>query len=1298
MQSMESSPLLDRAQNKPDVEGSLRQLRKRRLEEQKNIIYIPPQAKASLQAPDDAHFPLMENVQEFLKSKYQVLLLLGDSGAGKSTFNKALECDLWNAYKKGGPIPLHISLASIDKPDQDMIAKQLRRFDFTEAQIRELKEHRSFILICDGYDESQQTRNLYMTNQLNQPDEWRAKMVISCRSEYIGADYRDRFQPVDRNQLSKGASLREAVITPFSPKQVHNYIDQYVGVYQPLWKAQEYKDALDRIPSLSELVGNPFLMTLLLEVLPRMMDPGQDMSGTHVTRVLLYDQFIEQWLERGKRRLGEKNLSLSARAAFDSLSEEGFTINGIDYLKKLSAAIYKEQDGQPVVEYSRFQDEGSWKATFFGREDDKYLLREACPLARNGNQYRFIHRSMLEYGVARAIFDPQEWKEKAAAQSTMNRRGSMSSVFSFEVQDDVVENAVSESEKEPDSNSPLVWRSFVNEISLLQFLKERVQQEPIFKRQLLEFIEYSKKDKKWRTAAANAITILIKAGVEFRFVDMKGVQIPGADLSNGVFELANLQGADLRKVNLRNICLRQADLSGVHMAGVQFGELPFLKYETLVHTIMYSPDGSSFAAGLGTGNIDIYKTSNWEQAWILSGHDEKVFCIAYSPHGDRIVSGSKDKTVRLWDLTTGQCRYTFTGHQKWVMLVAYSPQGDVVASSSEDCTVRLWDVETGGCRHVLSGHTPNIDSLAFSPNGNKIASLDGTVRLWDVSTGSCLFTLKEYCPFVRAVIYSPRGNLIASASGYKSVMIWEEDTGKCRYDLAGHSSNVSCMAFSPKGNQVASGSGDKTVRLWDVETGVCNHTLVGHTNAIRSIAYSPLGDLLASSSNDMTIRLWDTETGECLHTLIEHSDKVPEVIYSTKGGFLASRSIDQTVRLWDVGAGASRLVATDHKGAVRSVRYSSKRRQITSCSKDQTIRIWDAETGTCLRIMTGHTNDISNVIYSPHEDLLASCSDDHTARLWDVESGTCRQVLSGHSDRVVSIAFSPEGDQVATASWDNTVRLWTVETGTCQLELGHSPSHRGVDVVAYTPQGDHVVSGASDYTLKIWDVKTGECKQTLTGHTNSIGSIAFSPDGNQMASNGWKDVRLWDLKTGVCSHVLEHGMNIQCVVYSPDGNHVLTSTLNGKAKLWDVNTGECYRTLTDAKGSAVYSPKGNFVLSGSFQGSMRLSDAGTGGCRWKKELRESGIRVVGDVEQSQRTAGIGWIPSEVDTFMTGGHDGSVSVWEVVGEDQSVRLRWRSTNGRLTMEGARVQDVQGLSQFNRLLLKQRGAEDRPALQH
>ncbi|KAF9984730.1 hypothetical protein BGZ65_012765 [Modicella reniformis] len=548
--ALTSQSLIDRVQNRPDVEANLRQLRKQRLSERGKAVYISPQAKANLQAANDARFPLMKKIKEFLSSAQRVFLLMGDSGAGKSTFSRELEYDLWQAYnKKTGRIPLHINLPAIDKPEHDMIAKQLRKAEFTEPQIRELKFHRKFILICDGYDESQNTHNLYTSNRLNQPGEWNAQMVISCRSEYLGINYRDRFQPGDRNQRSESVEFQESVITPFTQDQIQAYIKQYVSLHHPLWQMEDYIQALEHIPSLRDLVSNPFLMTLSLEVLPRMLDPGQQLSATRVTRVALYDQFIEQWLERGKKRLGETDLSPQARSAFENLSDEGFTQHGIRFLKKLAVAIYKEQDGHPVVIYSRVEGEHPWKDSFFGRDEEKRLLREACPLTRSGNQYRFIHRSLLEYGLALAIFDPQDGTKKEPSELIVSRRGSTSSTLSFEIRDPWREAAATATaDQESDFDSPLARRDFVNDSSLLQFLEERVQQEPVFKQQLLAYIEYSKNDKKWRTAAANAITILVRSGMQFIGSDFRGIQIPGADLSYGFFDSTLLQDSDLRKV------------------------------------------------------------------------------------------------------------------------------------------------------------------------------------------------------------------------------------------------------------------------------------------------------------------------------------------------------------------------------------------------------------------------------------------------------------------------------------------------------------------------------------------------------------------------------------------------------------------------------------------------------------------------------------------------------------------------------------------------------------------------------
>ncbi|KAF9992096.1 hypothetical protein BGZ79_003541 [Entomortierella chlamydospora] len=181
-------------------------------------------AKATPKATD--HFDLTDKVQEFLSSDRKVFLVLGDSGAGKSTFNRALELNLWDNYDKtNGRIPLFIHLPTIEKPERDLIAEGLRKVNFTESQILELKLHREFILICDGYDESQQTQNLYMSNCLNQPGQRHAQMVSSCRTEYNGVEYKDCFQPTDRNNGGDTGQFQESIISPFTKEQSRITLD-----------------------------------------------------------------------------------------------------------------------------------------------------------------------------------------------------------------------------------------------------------------------------------------------------------------------------------------------------------------------------------------------------------------------------------------------------------------------------------------------------------------------------------------------------------------------------------------------------------------------------------------------------------------------------------------------------------------------------------------------------------------------------------------------------------------------------------------------------------------------------------------------------------------------------------------------------------------------------------------------------------------------------------------------------------------------------------------------------------------
>ncbi len=386
-------------------------------------VYVEPQGKGSLEGVDSG---LLAQVKGLLKDK-KVILLKGDSGSGKTTFSRVLEKQLWESRKEGDEaIPLFISLASIDKPEHDLIAKALKKRGLSEYQIEKLKRKHKFVFILDGYDEIRQTRNLYLSNDINRSGSWQGRMLISCGSEYLGGEYGKRFQPNPRLK-DKDVLFEELEIAEFSESDRAQYVEKYVQHNTMGWTVQRYEFALKQA-HLKELVSTPFLLRVVLEALPYLENELKDRSGVQL-RLDLYDQFFRQWFDRKQQWLSVQNLTGSKRELFRELSDEGFAEHGLGFVKELGVHLYTKNVGNPVVEYSSLKDEGSWKEAFFGREEKKQLLRESWPLIRSGTQYRFIHKSLLEYCAVRTLFDSLD---ACIEPESRSRRGSDASSYSFE--------------------------------------------------------------------------------------------------------------------------------------------------------------------------------------------------------------------------------------------------------------------------------------------------------------------------------------------------------------------------------------------------------------------------------------------------------------------------------------------------------------------------------------------------------------------------------------------------------------------------------------------------------------------------------------------------------------------------------------------------------------------------------------------------------------------------------------------------------------------------------------------------
>ncbi|MBE8994570.1 serine/threonine-protein kinase [Microcystis aeruginosa] len=155
--------------------------------------------------------------------------------------------------------------------------------------------------------------------------------------------------------------------------------------------------------------------------------------------------------------------------------------------------------------------------------------------------------------------------------------------------------------------------------------------------------------------------------------------------------------------------------------------------------------------------------------------------------------------------------------------------------------------------------------------------------------------------------------------------------------------------------------------------------------------------------------------------------------------------------------------------------------------------------------------------------------------------------------------------------------------------------------VAYSPDSRYLASGGSDNTIKIWEVATGKELRTLTGHSRGVESVVYSPDGRYLASGSSDDtIKIWEVATGKELRTLTgHSGSVWSVVYSPDGRYLASGSWDDT--IWEVATGKQLRTLTghsDSVWSVVYSPDGRYLASGNGDKTIKIWEVATG-----KELR-----------------------------------------------------------------------------------------------
>ncbi|MCB0107835.1 MAG: hypothetical protein KDE53_18065 [Caldilineaceae bacterium] len=454
----------------------------------------------------------------------------------------------------------------------------------------------------------------------------------------------------------------------------------------------------------------------------------------------------------------------------------------------------------------------------------------------------------------------------------------------------------------------------------------------------------------------------------------------------------------------------------------------------------------------------------------------------------------------------------------------------------------------------------------------------------------------------RSVAFSPDGHWMAASTAAGQIRFWRTNDWQPVQSWQISSEDIYCIDFSPDGKMLASANGLVT-QLWDcaTPTAVSNpQPLHTYPHASIAVAFSPDGRLLASSGRDQVICLWDLSVESTLNTveglnpsitsgrLIQklqgHTDSIHTLCFSPDGQRLASGSFDHTARLWDVSA--------------------------ESLRKGEGLNP-NAASGQLLHILRGHHGPVISVCFSPDGQFLASGSNaDQMIGLWDVATGQLRQTLLGHQGGVEVVRFSPDGQFLASGSFDQTIRLWDISSKsivpnvegfnpsaasgqTVQVYSGHKAR---VYSLAFSPNGQFLASSSFDQTIRLWDLSrpkemvSSQLLQTFQGYRHGVWCVTFSPDGQTVASGSTDGlVRFWDVReagTQPLRVFAGHATWVITVALSPDGKLLASGDNRGIVRLWDLTQAKAtpvqiWKTDHSWVRSLCFMPDGQTLISSS---------------------------------------------------------------------------------------------------------------------
>jgi WD40 repeat protein len=707
-------------------------------------------------------------------------------------------------------------------------------------------------------------------------------------------------------------------------------------------------------------------------------------------------------------------------------------------------------------------------------------------------------------------------------------------------------------------------------------------------------------------------------------------------------------------------------------------------YEQPVVGLTVHPNGAQIHVAYGDGVLRGFAMETGQQGFDVK-HGAAVRAMALRPDGQMLATAGEDKVVKIWNAANGAALaptqlegfegpvtdVQFSSDSRFIIALDGSPTPRLVVASATDGiveqvigkipvelqapvvmgepgslsvagvvgpTVRYWNLLN---HRRIGGHTMPVTSLEQLPEMAFVSgSLDGTVRHWNLAADNPVVRSMNHGAPVVALAIRPDGQRIASGSDNNTVRLWNTPNGAQVAEMKGDLRAKGLVA------KLTDQKNSTTTRLEAAKV-----TLKAAQDGLPAIktAETAAAKTLSDASTDV-----QGKTDELVKTTATKAaaEKIAiEAAAAAQKTGLAMELADELALVSAAEAKVAVELAARLKTAVTAdpdnQGLATRATTAEQAGVTATTKATQAEAARAAPAKAA-TDSAKAAEDAATKALATNKPFDDAAAALAASQGTQRTAKSAHDvaarDLVVADKRVPDAD-ILVKDLEAALGTFTaeLETATTQSTASEMP----IRSLAFSPDGKQLASGGDFNVVHTWDGEDGKSIASYVGHEGSIQAVAFLDDGELISGSVDKGTMRWELRPNwelerVIGSPTEPGLIIDRVVavdFSRDGTLLATGggvpSRNGEVHVWKVEDGSPVLTLRDAHADGVngveISPDGKRVAAASADKFVRVFDIA------------SGDRVVQCEGHTNHVLGVSW-RSNGQTLASSGADNTIRIW------------------------------------------------------